>query len=122
MQLEICSDYLFLTEYMTIETALVELVSEYTDYFGYITYVFKYLDNFDINVHNCKIMVCTRYPNWNCRELKIGDTGYVEVEIVRAGIDTWFDGKKQVPYKNNATRFMKFIEKSDDKNKGEYTL
>lgn len=106
---------------MTIETLLVELKEQYSDYFGYITYVFKYLDEFDINSHNCKMMVCTRYPNWNCRELKVGDVGYVDIEIVRAGIDTWYDGEKQVPYKHNAKRFMKFIDKTDTK-KGEYTL
>ena len=107
---------------MTIETLLVELSAVYTDYFGYITYVFKYLDEYDIENHKCKCMCCTRYPNWQSRDLKIGDVGYVNIEVVRAGIDTWFDGEKQVPYKHNAKRFIKFIDKPDDKNKEEYTL
>lgn len=107
---------------MTTETLLVELSAIYTDYFGYITYVFKYLDEYDINIHRCKVMCCTRYPNWQSRELKIGDIGYVDIEIVSAGIDTWFDGEKQVPYKNNAKRFIRFVDKPSSKNPNEYSL
>lgn len=100
---------------------LVELIEEFCDYYGYITYVFKFLDEFDIETHKSKLLVCTRYPNWNCRTLKLGDVGYVNIEVVRAGIDTYFDGEKQVPFKHNASRFIKFIDKTD-KNKEEYTL
>ena len=106
---------------MTIETLFVELSAVYKDYFGYITYVFKYLDQYDIDHHECKMMCCTRYPNWQTRELQIGDIGYVDIEVVRAGIDTWFDGEKQVPYRNNAKRFIRFVDKPSEK-PGEYSL
>lgn len=107
---------------MIVETLLVKLLEKYSDYFGYTTYVFKYLDQYDIDSHNCKLMICTRYPNWSCRELEIGDIGYVDIEIVKAGIDTYYNGEKQVFYKHNAKRFIKFIDKSNNQNKEEYTL
>ena len=106
---------------MKVETLLVELSAVHTDYFGYITYVFKYLDQYDVDNHKCKMMCCTRYPNWQSRDLKIGDVGYVDIEVVIAGKDTWFDGEKQVPYKNNAKRFIRFIDKPSE-NSNEYSL
>lgn len=106
---------------MIVETNLVKLVAQTSDSYGYITYVFNYLDQYDINKYECKSMVCTRYPNWNCRDLKIGDEGYVNTETVRAGIDTWFNGEEQVPYRYNSVRFIKFIDKPSE-NSNEYSL
>ena len=106
---------------MIIQNCLIEVVGEYNNR-GYITYVFKYLDEDDVKRYHDKVLICTRYPNWDCKDLKRGDVGYVEIEIVRAGIDTWFDGKKQIPYKNNAKRFIKFIDKPKEEGKEDYTL
>ena len=91
-------------------TLLCKLIASTTDYFGYTTYVFRLLDPEDIAIWTYKTLTCTRYPNWQCRELQIGDEGYVEINIVKAGIDTWYDGEKQIPYKNNAKQFLKFID------------
>ena len=106
---------------MTIQNNLVKLLATF-DHNGYISYVFKYLDEFDVKKYKDKVIICTRYPNWDCRELKVGDIGYVEIEVVRAGIDTYYDGEKQVPYRNNAKRFIKFVDKPKSENPGEYTL
>ena len=100
---------------------LVKLTAEFKDYFGYITYVFEYLDQYDVDTHKCKVIICTRYPNWNCRDLNVGDIGYVDIEVVRAGIDTWYDGEKQVPYRYNAKRFIRFVDKPSE-NSNEYSL
>lgn len=102
-------------------TVFVKLIASSTDPFGYITYVFELLDDCDIETWKYKHLTCVRYPNWQCRQLKIGDTGFVEVNIVKAGIDTWYNGEKQIPYKNNAKQFLRFIEKGEHETE-EYTL
>lgn len=91
------------------------------DSFGYITYVFKLLDEADKEVWKYKHITCTRYPNWQCKQLKIGDIGFIEINIVKAGVDTWYDGINQIPYKHNANQFIKFIDKPNIESE-EYTL
>lgn len=102
-------------------TVLVKLIASTTDPFGYITYVFELLDEYDIKVWKFKHVTCVRYPNWQCKQLKIGDTGFVEINIVKAGVDTWYDGQNQIPYKNDAKQFLRFIEKGETKSE-EYRL
>ena len=102
-------------------TVLVQLIAISLDPFGYITYVFKLLDENDISIWKYKHITCTRYPNWQCRELKVGDTGFAEISIVKAGIDTWYDGESQIPYKNNAKQFLRFIDINQEESE-EYTL
>ena len=41
--------------------------------------------------------MCVRWPNWECRQLKNGESGYLDFKEVRAGIDTWYDGSRQLP-------------------------
>lgn len=94
-------------------TVLAKLVASSTDPFGYIKYAFKLLDDNDIEVWKYKHITCTRYPNWKCRELKIGDIGFVEINIVKAGVDTWYDGVNQIPYKNDAKQFINFMEEGE---------
>ena len=83
--------------------------------------MFELLDDCDIETWKYRHLTCVRYPNWQCRQLNIGDVGFVEVNIVKAGIDTWYDGIRQVPYKNSAKQFLRFIEKGEHET-GEYTL
>ena len=106
---------------MIIQNCLVELVAKLEHNYGYFSYVFKYLNPEDVTRYNDNYVICTRYPNWQHAIINIGDIGYVEIEVVRAGIDTWFDGEKQVPYRNNAARFIKFIDKPHEKS-NEYSL
>lgn len=98
-----------------------KLIASTTDPFGYITYVFELLDEEDRNIWKYKHLTCVRYPNWQCKKLQIGDTGFVEINIVKAGVDTWYDGEKLVPYKNSAKQFLKFVEKSETEEE-EYRL
>lgn len=58
--------------------------------------------------------MCIRYPNWDHKKLKLGDTGFVHCEEIRAGIDKWFNGKEMVPYNYNSVQFIKFVYKQDD--------
>ena len=87
-----------------------KLIASSTNVFGYTTYIFELLDQSDIDIWKYRHISCTRYPNWQCRQLKIGDTGFVEINIVKAGIDTWYDGENLIPYKKDANQFIKFIE------------
>lgn len=90
-------------------TVLAKLVAKERDNMDYTTYVFECLDKEIIK--QTKYIMCVRYPNWNCREIKLGEIGYLRFNEIIAGVDTWFDGEKQVPYKYNDVQFLKFIEK-----------
>lgn len=75
---------------------------------GYITYVFKNLDECDI-LH--KYLMCIRFPNWDCATLSVGDRGFVEYREVYGGIDKWYDKASDtfVPYKFTDIHFLDFI-------------
>ena len=106
---------------MTVQHNFVKVVAVEDLSHGYIAYVFQYLNDDDIKRYGGEYVICTRYPNWMHRNLKVEDVGFVEIETVRAGIDTWFDGEKQVPYRYNAKRFIKFIDKPSS-NTNDYHL
>lgn len=92
-------------------TILAQLVASDADSLGYITYVFKCLE--DDVASLSRYIMCVRYPNWNHRHVKLGEVGFLTVEEVRAGTDTWYDGMKMIPYKYNAIQFLKFIDKPE---------
>lgn len=89
-------------------TILAKLVASKTDSQDYTTYVFKCLDSFITQYTN--YIMCTRYPNWNHRDLRIGEVGYLEFQEHLAGVDKWFDGTEMVRYSYNGIQFIKFIE------------
>lgn len=90
-------------------TVLACLVAKESDTLGYITYVFECLDKEIIT--ETKYIMCTRYPNWNHRNIDIGEIGYLNFIEIRAGIDKWFDGTKMIPYNYNNIQFIKFVQK-----------
>lgn len=100
-------------------TILAKLVAYNEDSFGYITYVFKDLENV---LKESPYVMCVRYPNWHERIINLGDEGYVEFVEVRAGIDKWFDGQDMIPYNYNTIQFLKFIPKLDIVDKKEYIM
>lgn len=83
---------------------------------GYINYVFE---NLDSDNWTNRYMMVTRCPNWEHRELKVGETGYLTYNNVVAGKDEWFnrDTKQMILYKCTDSQFIKFIEdkKPDEK-------
>lgn len=99
-------------------TVLAQLVASDTDSCGYITYVFKRLD--ELNKDSQYIM-CVRYPNWEHKRINLGEKGYLSILEVKAGKDTWFDGKEMIPYKYNAIQFLKFISMPENLNQ-EYIM
>lgn len=105
---------------MTNITALVKLVADYEDTFGYITYVFECLEEYIIK--QTKYVMCVRFPNWQTKNLNIGDIGYLEFREIRAGIDKWFDGEKMIPYNYDTIQFIKFIDKPEEKEDEKYIM
>lgn len=90
-------------------TVLAQLIAEDRDIQDYTTYVFKCLEKDIASIS--KYIMCVRYPNWNHRRLILGEVGYLTFEEIKAGVDTWYNGKNMIPYKYNAIQFLKFIEK-----------
>lgn len=84
------------------------------DSLGYTTYVFEILDEDDKKNLDTKYIMCTRWPNWDHRELKIGEIGYLSFKVIQAGIDKWFDGSSFIPYKYTNIQFERFIDKKED--------
>lgn len=95
-------------------TILAKLVAKEHDVLGYVTYVFECLD-VEVIKHS-KYIMCTRYPNWNHRNIDLGEVGYLNCMEIRAGIDKWFDGHKMIPYNYNGIQFIKFIPKPENTN------
>ena len=90
----------------------VKLITLQNEIDGYITYVFQ-------NLEPCKseekYVMCTRFPNWKCDPLKIGDTGFLKYNEVLAGSDCWYDYTNDiyVPYKYTNNHFIAFIKDTE---------
>lgn len=100
---------------------LARLVAYLNDPGGYINYIFEVLDEDEIKRLDTKYIVCTRFPNWECKEIKLYDEGYLSVKEIIAGEDKWFDGKTFRPYHYTMVQFLKFIDKPKEV-KHEYRL
>ena len=61
----------------------------------------------------------TRLPNWNHRELEVGEIGYLTYKEVTAGEDKWYsqEENKLIPYNYTNIYFVKFVKKQDNSNK-----
>lgn len=94
-------------------TLLTRVEAILHDSSGYTTYIFKNIDDKASFLY--KYVMCTRYPNWEHRGLKIGEEGFLTYQPVNEGIDKWFDGYNLVPYKFSANRFINFISKPNEK-------
>lgn len=90
------------------------LVAQETDSQGYTTYVFQLADKMDIEKYQTKYIMCTRWPNWDHRVLNNFEVGYLDCKECRAGIDTYYDGEKFIPYRYNSVQFNKFVNKQSD--------
>ena len=94
--------------FIQIMVILGTLVAKEAAPFGYSTYVFKCLDE-EILKHT-KYVMLTRLPNWEHRDIKLGEIGYIDFINVKAGVDTWFNGTSLEYYKYDGIYFMKFVE------------
>lgn len=92
-----------------------EVVTKEYDIGGYVIYVFKNLDNNP--PFGYKYIMITRWPNWNDKDPEIGEIGYITYKEVVAGVDTWFDGTKFVPYNYTNLVYIKFVKEKLDNSK-----
>lgn len=95
-------------------TIYAKLMEQKTDIGGYITYVFKVLDDNNIQQIGTNYLMCVRYPNWEHYDLQNGEIGYLNIKEVQAGIDKWFDGGDFHFYRYDDIVFLKFIKESPE--------
>ena len=107
---------------MTINTTYVKLICQQKDALDYTTYVFELLDKDEINRLGYRYIMCTRWPNWDHRELLNGEEGYLNYSIIIAGQDFWFNGTDYTPYKFSNYQFNKFIAKQPEQIKHSFKL
>lgn len=98
-----------LTVVLITMTVLAKLVAKEDDCMGYITYVFECLEE-DI-IKESRYILCTRFPNWEHRDINLEEVGYLQFIEIKAGIDKWFDGTNMIPYRYNNIQFIKFVRK-----------
>lgn len=97
-----------------------ELVAAVGDPMGYVTYVFKILD--EEFTKDTKYVMVVKCPNWESPTLTIGDRGYVYFESWEAGKDKWWDGINMNYYKYNFTQFIKFVPEPKEEDKQKYIM
>lgn len=58
-----------------------------------------------------KLVLCTKFPNWDCPPIKIGTKGYLKYKEIIAGRETWYDPISNIfiPYKFDADQFIDFV-------------
>lgn len=81
---------------------------------GYITYVFKNLEDDSFGKKYCMV---TRWPNWQCGNIEIGESGYLTYKEIIAGRDYWWNGETQIPYNYSNLVFTKFVNNRIDNSK-----
>lgn len=93
-----------------------QLVAKEKDLLDYITYVFKCLEN-NISFGHSYVM-CTRVPNWQHRDIDIGEIGFLQYEEVKAG-ENWYNPQTGIytPYKYTNIYFIKFVKEIDNSKK-----
>lgn len=95
-------------------TIHAKLLAKEHDIGGYTTYVFENLDDAPFG-H--KYLMLTRWPNWQARNIDVGEVGYVTYKEVIAGQDTWWDGTNFIPYNYTNIIFIKFVKENKDNSK-----
>lgn len=90
-------------------TVRSKLVAFQDDGLGYITYVFKLLDEFDQNRLRELEVMCVRFPNWDHNDITIGEEGYLLFVEVIAGVDKYFKNNEFIPYNYHNVQFLKFV-------------
>lgn len=95
---------------MTNITTRAKLLAEVEDGLGYTSYVFECLD--EDMMKETRYIVAKKFPNWDHRNIEIGETGFLTFTELRAGVSTWFDGEKMIPYQYNDIQFIQFIAES----------
>lgn len=96
-------------------TIKAQLVAKENDILGYISYVFKVLEDAPFG-H--RYVLCVRPPNWQHREIDINECGFLTYKEIQAG-DTWYDfsTNEYIPYRYTNIYFIKFVKEQDNSKK-----
>lgn len=94
---------------------LAQLVAKSVEPGGYITYVFLITEQPVIDKLKTKYIMCTQFPNWDHKEIQLGEEGYLQYQEIIAGKDQWYNGKGMVYYRYNMIQFLKFVPKPTSK-------
>lgn len=77
----------------------------------YTMYVFQVLET-------KKYIMCTRLPNWQTPDIDIGDNGFLNYQIVKAGEEYYNPNTEELTkYQYSNIYFINFIKKSEVVNK-----
>ena len=98
-------------------TLRCELVAKENDLLDYQNLVFK---NLEPNPpFGKRYILCVRFPNWQHRELEIGEIGFLTYNEVIAGKDGWYDSESGniIPYNYSNLIFIKFVKEVDSTKK-----
>lgn len=97
-------------------TIHAQLIAMEQDIGGYITYVFKNLEQAPFGQ---SYVMCKRWPNWDCVQVHINDVGFLKYMEVIAGRDYWINKEtgEQVPYNYSDVVFLDFIPDKIDTSK-----
>lgn len=80
-----------------------KLIEHRNEFGGYKIYVFE-----NLNYHNWEdqYIMTVRFPNWQCPELKKGDIGFLNYNIVNAGESKWWDKNEEKFHYYNYTNIV----------------
>lgn len=73
----------------------------------YTMYVFK-------NLEDSTYLMCTRLPNWKVPDISVGDIGFLNYQVVKAG-EEYFNPatEKMIKYAYSNIYFINFVKKSE---------
>ena len=86
-----------------------QVITYEVDYNGYVIYIFRLLDESDIELLQSNYWMCTQFPNWEHRILKEGEIGYLVYKEIVEGVDNYFDGNELKPYRYSNIQFIRFV-------------
>ena len=74
-----------------MRTVRVQRLEYSLDSGGYLTYVFKLLDEKEIEDVGSNYLMVVQRPNWNQPFIEQGTCGYLKYKEIQAGVDTWYN-------------------------------
>ena len=99
-------------DYPTPVTIYGELKEKQLD--NYTKYI---IENLDTKGQDKEYLLLTRYPNWQCQDVNIGDKGYFTFYYIIAGVSKWFDryseGNPHNFYNSTHLAFVNFVPDSN---------
>jgi hypothetical protein len=73
----------------------------------YTMYVFK-------NLEDSNYIMCTRLPNWQTPDISIGDVGFLNYQVVKAGEEYYNPiTEEQIKYSYSNIYFINFVRESE---------